>query len=85
MKKVLCVLLTTILLMGCFSAALAEEYPEGTLYKGMKGHTAEIKELQQWLKDLGYLDDKVDGKFGDRLIKEYSKKLTFEVDRKYGA
>jgi len=64
MKKVLCVLLTTILLMGCFSAALAEEYPEGTLYKGMKGHTAEIKELQQWLKDLGYLDDKVDGKFG---------------------
>ena len=64
MKKIQAILLAAVLLLGCFSAALAEKYPEGTLYKGMTGHTAEVKDLQQWLKDLGYLNDKVDGKFG---------------------
>ena len=64
MKKALSLLMTIVLVLGCFSAALAEKYPEGTLYKGMKGHTAEIKQLQQWLIDLEYLDDKADGKFG---------------------
>ena len=64
MKKFLAVLLAAVLLQGCFSAALAEKYPEGTLYKDMKGHTAEIRQLQQWLIDLEYLDDKADGQFG---------------------
>ena len=64
MKKIQAILLAAVLLLGCFSAALAEKYPEGTLYKGMKGHTAEIRQLQQWLIDLEYLDDKADGKFG---------------------
>ena len=64
MKKALSLLMTVVIVLGCFSAALAEKYPEGTLYKGMKGHTAEIKQLQQWLIDLEYLDDKADGKFG---------------------
>lgn len=64
MKKVLSLLMTIVLVLGCFSPTLAEKYPEGTLYKGMKGHTAEIKQLQQWLIDLEYLDDQADGKFG---------------------
>ena len=64
MKRILSLLLTMMLITGCCSAALAEQYPEGTLYKGMKGHTAEIRQLQQWLIDLEYLDDKADGKFG---------------------
>jgi len=64
MKRILSLLTAFILLAGCFSAALAEKYPEGTLYKGMKGHAAEIRQLQQWLIDLEYLDDKADGKFG---------------------
>ena len=64
MKKVQAILLAAVLLLGCFSVVLAEKYPEGTLYKGMKGHTSEIRQLQQWLIDLEYLDDKVDGKFG---------------------
>ena len=64
MKKIQAILMAAVLLLGCFSAALAEKYPAGTLYKGMKGHTDEIRQLQQWLIDLGYLDDKADGKFG---------------------
>ena len=41
-------------------------YPEGTLYKDIKGHSDEVKDLQQKLTDLGYLNDKVDGKFGKK-------------------
>ena len=41
-------------------------YPEGTLYKDIKGHSDEIKDLQQKLTDLDYLNDKVDGKFGKK-------------------
>ena len=63
MKKALSLLMVVVLMMGC-SAAFAERYPEGTLYKGMKGHADEIRELQQWLIDLGYLNDKANGKFG---------------------
>ena len=50
MKKALALLMAVVLVMGCGFAALAEQYPQGTLYKGMKGHTAEIKQLQQWLR-----------------------------------
>ena len=41
-------------------------YPEGTLYKDIKGHADEVKDLQQKLTDLDYLNDKVDGKFGKK-------------------
>ena len=64
MKKTLSLLLAVVLMLGCCSAVLAEQYPEGTLYKGMKGHADEIRELQQLLIDLRYLNDKADGKFG---------------------
>ena len=83
MKRVLSLLLTIILITGCFSAALAEKYPEGTLYKGMTGHTAEVKDLQQWLKDLGYLNDKVDGKFGKNTqsaLKAFQEDYGFSAD-----
>ena len=83
LKKVTAILLVTVLLLGCFSAALAEKYPEGTLYKGMTGHTAEVKDLQQWLKDLGYLNDKVDGKFGKNTqsaLKAFQEDYGFSAD-----
>lgn len=38
-------------------------YPDRNLYNGCSGE--DVKMLQQRLKDLGYLDDKVDGKFGN--------------------
>lgn len=37
-------------------------YPERNLYNGCSGE--DVKDVQQRLKDLGYLDDKVDGKYG---------------------
>lgn len=83
LKKVTAILLVTVLLLCCFSAALAEKYPEGTLYKGMTGHTAEVKDLQQWLKDLGYLNDKVDGKFGKNTqsaLKAFQEDYGFSAD-----
>ena len=83
MKKRLALLMAFVLMLGCFSAVLAEEYPEGTLYKGMKGHTDEIRQLQQWLKDLGYLNDKVDGKFGKNTqsaLKAFQEDYGFSAD-----
>ena len=83
LKKVTAILFVTVLLLCCFSAALAEKYPEGTLYKGMTGHTAEVKDLQQWLKDLGYLNDKVDGKFGKNTqsaLKAFQEDYGFSAD-----
>lgn len=41
-------------------------YPEGTLYKNIKNQKDAVKSLQQMLTDLGYLNDKVDGKFGKK-------------------
>ncbi len=37
-------------------------YPDRNLYDGCSGE--DVKDVQQRLKDLGYLDDKVDGKYG---------------------
>lgn len=37
-------------------------YPDRNLYNGCSGE--DVKDLQQRLKDLGYLEDTVDGKFG---------------------
>ena len=67
MKKHLCFLLAALLLMGCLSAALADKYPEGVLYRGIKGHKTEVEDLQYYLFYLGYLGDDisaVDGIFG---------------------
>lgn len=50
----------------CKKKQTEEYYPEGTLYKDIKGHSDEIKDLQQKLTDLGSLNDKVDGKFGKK-------------------
>ena len=69
MKKFQAIVLAFVLLLGCFSAALAEKYPEGTLYKGMKGHREEIEFLQYQLFYAGYLGDDisaVDGIFGQK-------------------
>lgn len=44
-------------------------YPDGTLYKNIKNKKNEVKELQQLLTDLGFLNDKVDGIFGSKTEK----------------
>ena len=67
MKKYLCILLAAVLMMGCVSAVLADTYPEGVLYRGIKGHKTEVEGLQYYLFYLGYLGDDisaVDGVFG---------------------
>ena len=51
---------------SCRKTQTETYYPEGTLYKDIKGHSDEIKDLQQKLTDLEYLNDKVDGKFGKK-------------------
>ena len=50
----------------CKKKQTEEYYPEGTLYKDIKGHSDEVKDLQQKLTDLDCLNDKVDGKFGKK-------------------
>ncbi len=40
----------------------SKPYPDRNLYDGCSGE--DVKDVQQRLKDLGYLDDKVDGKYG---------------------
>ena len=44
-------------------------YPEGTLYRNIKNKKDEVKELQQLLTDLGFLNDKIDGIFGSKTEK----------------
>lgn len=58
-------------------------YPDGTLYKDIKGHSDEIKQLQTWLTDLGYLNDKIDGKFGKKTqaaVKAFQKEYDLNAD-----
>ena len=58
-------------------------YPEGTLYKDIKGHTNEIRELQTWLTELGFLNDKIDGKFGKKTeaaVKAFQKAYGLKPD-----
>jgi len=43
-------------------------YPEGTLYKNIKNKKAEVKALQQQLKDLGYSKSGVDGSYGSKTV-----------------
>lgn len=66
MKKYLAVFMMLMLILGC---ACAEEYPEGVLYKGIKGHHDEVEFLQYQLFYAGYLGDdisEVDGIFGKK-------------------
>ena len=58
-------------------------YPEGTLYKDIKGHSDEVKDLQQKLTDLDCLNDKVDGKFGKKTqaaVKSFQKEHGLAAD-----
>ena len=58
-------------------------YPEGTLYKDIKGHSDEVKDLQQKLTDLDFLNDKVDGKFGKKTqaaVKAFQKERGLTTD-----
>jgi len=67
----------------CKKKQTEEYYPEGTLYKDIKGHSDEIKDLQQKLTDLGYLNDKVDGKFGKKTqaaVKAFQKEYGLTTD-----
>lgn len=86
MKKYLCLLLAALLLMGCVSAALAGTYPEGTLYRGVKGYREEVEFLQYQLFYGGYLGDdisEVDGVFGrktEEALKAYQADHGFDPD-----
>ena len=67
MKRILLSAMVLVLLV-CASA-VAVEYPEGTLYRGIYGYTEEIEFLQYQLFYAGYLGDdidEVDGIFGQR-------------------
>jgi hypothetical protein len=58
-------------------------YPEGTLYKNIKNKKDEVKELQQLLTDLGFLNDKVDGIFGaktEKAVKACQKEYGLKQD-----
>ena len=58
-------------------------YPEGTLYKNIKNKKTEVKELQQMLTDLGFLNDKVDGIFGaktEKAVKAFQKEYGLNAD-----
>ena len=58
-------------------------YPEGTLYRNIKNQKDAVKELQQLLTDLGFLNDKVDGIFGKKTeaaVKAAQKEYLLSVD-----
>ena len=66
MKRVFTLLILSVLML---SAALATEYPEGTLYRGIKGYKEEVEYLQYQLFYAGYLGEdisEVDGVFGKK-------------------
>ena len=67
MKRIL--LSVMVLVWLVCASAVAVEYPEGTLYRGIYGYTEEIEFLQYQLFYAGYLGDdidEVDGIFGQR-------------------
>ena len=58
-------------------------YPDGTLYKNIKNKKTEVKELQQQLTDLDFLNDKVDGIFGaktEKAVKAFQKEYGLTAD-----
>ena len=82
--KALRVLLCLILCLVC-SCALAFEYPEGTLHRGVEGHKEEVEFLQYQLFYAGYLGDdisEVDGVFGKKTeaaVRQFQKEHGIEV------
>lgn len=68
---------------SCSKKQTENFYPEGTLYKNIKNKKNEVKELQQLLTDLGFLNDKVDGIFGsktEKAVKACQKEYGLTVD-----
>ena len=61
-NRLLAFLLILILSVSIIAPALA--YDDGTLYNGCNGE--EVKAMQQALINLGFLEGKADGKFGDK-------------------
>nr|MBR4281611.1 peptidoglycan-binding protein [Clostridia bacterium] len=82
--KALRVLLCLILCLVC-SCALAFEYPEGTLHRGVEGHKEEVEFLQYQLFYAGYLGDDisaVDGVFGKKTeaaVRQFQKEHGIEA------
>ena len=69
MKKLGTMLLLVFLLASLLVTATAATYPEGTLYRGIKGHKEQVEFLQYQLFYGGYLGDdiaEVDGVFGKK-------------------
>ena len=67
---------------NCGHTISEEFYPEGTLYRDIKDKEA-VKELQTWLTDCGYLNDKIDGIFGkksEQAVKDFQTKAGIAVD-----
>ena len=63
------------------NAAKPSAYNEGTLYNGCGGE--EVRAMQQELIDLGYLEGKADGKFGnktEKAVKDFQRKNGLTVD-----
>lgn len=67
------------------SCALAIEYPEGTLYRGIEGYQKEVEFLQYQLFYAGYLGDditEVDGVFGKKTeaaVRQFQKEHGIDV------
>ena len=82
--KALRILLCLSLCLVC-SCALAFEYPEGTLHRGIEGHKEEVEFLQYQLFYAGYLGDdisEVDGVFGKKTeaaVRQFQKEHNIEV------
>ena len=82
--KALRILLCLILCLVC-SCALAVEYPEGTLHRGIEGHKEKVEFLQYQLFYAGYLGDdisEVDGVFGKKTeaaVRQFQKEHNIEV------
>lgn len=66
LSRSLAVLMALLMLLTTFALA---DYPEGTLYRGVKGHREEVEFLQYMLYYAGYLGEDisdVDGVFGKK-------------------
>ena len=67
----------------CGESKSEQYYPEGTLYRGASNDKGAVKEMQQMLRDLGFLFDKADGIFGkntENAVKAYQEHALFEAD-----
>ena len=85
MKALRTLMIGLLILALAASAALAVEYPEGTLYRGIKGYKEQIEFLQYQLFYAGYLGDdisEVDGVFGKKTeaaVRQFQKEHGIDV------